>query len=111
MDVKIHPHNIFVELLYENGLLGLLFFIFISFRYLFDKHSVKYYMNMKSFLIIVIFYYLLSAQVSGDFSNNFPLFIFLLLLYNEIIYERRIQNISRVVKKFNVWSKRTIKIS
>ena len=111
VDGRVHPHNIFLELLYENGLIGVSVFIVILFMYLMNKSILYFFSNIHSNLIILIYYFLLCAQVSGDFSDNFALFIFLLLLYNEIIYERRIQNISRVLKKFNVWSKRTIKIS
>ena len=97
MDAKIYPHNIFIEFLYENGLLGLFFSHLYIFRYLFVKTSVKYFMNMKSFLIILVFYYLLGAQVSGDFSNNFPLFVYLILLFYQIQNEKEVLLIFQMI--------------
>lgn len=99
MDMKIHPHNIFVEFLYENGIFGLFFFIIILFRYLFVKTSVNYFLNMKSFLVILVFYYLLGAQVSGDFSNNFALFVFLILLFYQIENEKEVLLILQIINE------------
>ena len=99
MDVRIHPHNIFVEFLYENGIFGLLFFIIILFRFLFVKTSVKYFMNIKSFLIVMVFFYLLCAQVSGDFANNFSIFVYLILIFYQIENEKEVLFIFQLINK------------
>jgi len=76
-DVKQYPHNIFVEILYENGLLGLLFFLFLLIKALF-RNKREYFISTNSYLIITVYYFLLNAQVTGDFDVNSALFVFLI---------------------------------
>lgn len=75
-DIKVFPHNIFIEVLYENGLLGLIILLMIIY-YGFKKIS-----NVKSdyecqFLFISFLYFLINAQFSGDIETNSLLFLFI----------------------------------
>lgn len=70
-DVAFYPHNIFVELLFETGYLGLSLFLFILF--LFYKNFSG---NIFEYLVV---YYLILSMTSGDFAGNNVLFILLFL--------------------------------
>ena len=94
-DIMIYPHNIFIELLYENGIFGLVLFVGL-FIYLFIGTSLSHFSNIKSCLIILIYFFLLNAQVSGDIANNYGLFIFLILLYYQVKTEKDILHILRI---------------
>lgn len=75
-DYKFHasyPHNIFFEVLYEQGLVGLTVLIggfayIFYYAHQFIKH-IKGYSYFVKFYIAFI-YFLLNAQVSGDISIN-----------------------------------------
>ena len=91
-DTKIYPHNILIELIYENGLIGLILF-FGLFRYMYSKTKLTNYFVNKSCLVIYVYYFLFNAQVSGDISNNFALFIFLIFIFYQMKYEKNILNV------------------
>lgn len=75
-DYKYHasyPHNIFFEVLYEQGLIGLTVLL-SSFVYIlfyankFMKHFIGHSYYVKFYIALI--YFLLNAQVSGDISIN-----------------------------------------
>jgi hypothetical protein len=70
-DEILYPHNIFLEIFSENGLIGLLLFFYILF--LFFK---SFQPNIVHLLCL---YYLISSLVSGDLPGNNNLFILLFL--------------------------------
>jgi len=68
-DVTDYPHNIFIEILYESGLIGIsLFIIIISITIGFWK-DINYSDKANVFIISFI-YFLLCAQVSSDIGAN-----------------------------------------
>lgn len=71
----VYPHNIFLELFFETGLLGLFSFFLLLF-YFFRQFST-------SLLYLLSLYFLLNSQISGDLSSNNSLFILIYLLSNE----------------------------
>lgn len=77
-DVRDYPHNIFVEVLYENGLLGLsVFFLLVILPVLYGHRFTKAKKIKKqdsSSMLIVLSLYIfsvLNAQVTGDIGSNF----------------------------------------
>lgn len=68
-DVVYYPHNIFLELFFENGLIGV--FLFCLILYFFLK-SFKY--NIVYFLVV---FYFIASLASGDIPGNNNLFILL----------------------------------
>jgi len=66
-DYYFYPHNIFLELLFENGLIGLLLLLVLIFRFFF-----RFKLNLVSFLCV---YCLLVSMPSGDIPGNNMLFI------------------------------------
>ena len=80
-DVVYYPHNIFLELFFENGLIGVFLFCLILFRFI---SSFKY--NIISFL--VVFYFIVSL-ISADIPGNNNLFI--LLFISAYVNERSLK--------------------
>ncbi|WP_316817962.1 hypothetical protein [Pedobacter nyackensis] len=70
-DVMYYPHNVFLELLFENGLIGVFLFCLVLFLFL---KSFK--PNIINFLCI---YFFLASLVSGDIPGNNNLFILLFI--------------------------------
>ena len=75
-DYKYHvsyPHNIFFEVLYEQGIIGLIVFLG-SLVYIFNYANkyIKHFREHSYFVkfYIALIYFLLNAQVSGDISIN-----------------------------------------
>lgn len=69
VDMTYYPHNIFLEIFFENGLIGI--FLFSLMLYLFIR-------SFKPNVINLLFvYYLITSLVSGDIPGNNNLFIIL----------------------------------
>jgi hypothetical protein len=66
-DIISYPHNIFVEIFLENGLIGLLLLIVLLFKF-----YINFSLNIISLLIL---FFLISAQFSGDIPGNNNFFI------------------------------------
>lgn len=83
MDIRVYPHNIFLEVLCELGLLGVflivwhfLLIIQDSIKILKEKLSSDQKSLIMAFLMAAIFS-LLAAQFSGDLNDNRRLWLFL----------------------------------
>lgn len=72
-DIEYYPHNIFLELFFENGLIGL--FLFLMILFLFFK---SFQPNIINLLCI---YFLIASLVSADIPGNNNLFILLYLSF------------------------------
>lgn len=76
-DERAYPHNIFFELFYENGLVGILFLVFIIVRvYMINKAAER---PFPLILISFFLFYFTNALFSGDLSANHHLFTFYFL--------------------------------
>jgi O-antigen ligase len=76
-DERAYPHNIFFELFYENGLLGILLLVFLMVRvYIISKAA-----NRPFPVVIISFFlfYFMNSLFSGDLSANHHLFMFYFL--------------------------------
>lgn len=70
-DVVYYPHNVFLELFFENGLIGVfLFCLVLYFFFRSFKPNIIYFLSL---------YYLLASLVSGDIPGNNNLFILLFI--------------------------------
>lgn len=83
----LYPHNIFVEVFYETGLIGLVLFLALIIkvitinlkrsRILFDKNMISISLKCS----FAIFYFsLIGALFSGDLSGNFMVFVSIILI-------------------------------
>lgn len=70
-DEIMYPHNIFLELLFENGFIGIISFSIIIWQFI---KSFK--PNIISLLVV---YFLFNCQLSGDISSNNNLFILIFI--------------------------------
>jgi len=77
-DVRDYPHNIFSEILYENGIINLLIFLSFIFYSLFLTRKNK--SIHLAFSIISFNYFLINSLFSGDLINNNLLFGFLVFM-------------------------------
>ena len=100
-----YPHNMFIELLCETGISGLLLFIlvlmfFLKINYVFFKTNKKYLFG--GFCLLITFF--VRAMVSEGFSSNIELFavLFMLPLY------RYNNKIAKVNKKKNTEVKKQL---
>jgi len=57
-DVQAYPHNIFVELFYENGVIGLLLFLSLLFSTLWRSIHINIRMNRVLYTVSILFFYL-----------------------------------------------------
>jgi hypothetical protein len=73
VDTFGYPHNIFVELFIENGLVGL--FLFTNLSLYFARYFV-----INIFSLLILFYFFCS-QTSGDVSFNGQLFIYAIFFF------------------------------
>ena len=80
-NIKSFPHNIFLEILVENGFIALILFLYIiaqiCYRNLFMEFSSKY-----MYLIVIFYFMLINAQSSNDLVGNGLVFAFSAILLN-----------------------------
>ena len=77
-----YPHNIFIEVLFEMGIIGILTMASIC---IFLFKMLKKYdtlNNTGQFFVFSALYFLIIANSTGDISGNFLFFTFMLLLYS-----------------------------
>lgn len=78
--IYLYPHNIFLEILFEQGLVGISIFIFSIIILIKDLNLVKFNNEkFKELLLPILFgmiYFFLNAQVSGDIERNRLLWLF-----------------------------------
>lgn len=76
-----YPHNIVIEVLYEFGILGIIFLI-SSLTFLFRslKRAGLHDFKGKYYTISALYFFVV-ALTTGDISGNFNFFIFLLISY------------------------------
>ena len=78
---RLYPHNIFMEIVLELGLLGLILFVlpflFLLNDFLITKNKINNEENRQIILwIMLIILFFLNAQVSGDINDNRLLWFF-----------------------------------
>jgi len=83
-DSQVYPHNIFIEILYENGLIGIILFMLILIPGFIKIIKQSQFNNKINFLFVVFLYFLINAQFSGDLGINFGVFMFIFLLSKNI---------------------------
>ena len=86
-DMRLYPHNIFLEIGSELGILGFLAFVFIIYRSFVrvlrnvreSKVEMDYFLNIG--LLLNLVFMLINSSVSGDINDNRLLFAILGLIY------------------------------
>jgi hypothetical protein len=75
-DANGYPHNIFVELFYENGIIGLILFLSLLFSTLWRSIHINNRIERVLFTVSILFF-LFASMTSGDIAGNPFLFIFI----------------------------------
>lgn len=75
---ELYPHNLFIEILIEQGLIG---FLIISIVFLFTLHRISLLINGHDFtkaqevVIVIWFYALMNSMFSADINGNYLFWI------------------------------------
>lgn len=81
-DIRSYPHNIFLEVIYEYGIIGLVFLlnVVISPFVKCVVYSISFKNKILKILLVFWVYTLITSMVSSDLAGNFLLFGFSILL-------------------------------
>ncbi|MFT3947230.1 MAG: O-antigen ligase family protein [Agriterribacter sp.] len=82
-DKRLYPHNIFAELYYENGIVGVSIIIIMMYT-VFKKFAIIFRHRTLKLICAIFVYYALNTMFSGDLGANQFFFIFFILLHFEI---------------------------
>jgi O-antigen ligase len=80
-DQRLYPHNIFIEILLETGIVGFVLFSGVFLFIIFDIFQISRYLdeqdynNLVMWLLLLILFFL-NAQVSGDINDNRMMWFF-----------------------------------
>lgn len=93
MDKKVYPHNIFLEVFSELGILGIIVLILLllyGVYHGFNKFKKKYkgYNNIQLAIIGGFLFFFLNANTSGDITDNKILFTFIALITNSLMINK-----------------------
>lgn len=90
-DTRIYPHNIFVEIYYELGMVGILSFVgmllIIGMKAVFSKLD-----NFSYFLLTCLLFFLLNANATSDVSGNYMLFAYGFLFCGYSVHKNSFTN-------------------
>ena len=85
-----HPHNIYLELLSDTGLVGLLIFLIFLFKICFDFFKKKLFYNFQSNIL----FSLIPLKPHGSlFTTNYAFLFWLILSF--LLYEFYFKNLSK----------------
>jgi O-antigen ligase len=89
-----HPHNIFLEVGVELGFVGMvLFFAVVGFPLQYCQRRRLWASPLVNVLLASVVFIFLTAQTSGDLTDNRILFSYLAILLNAAIFAYRSQSI------------------
>ena len=71
-----HSHNLYLNILSENGILVLLLFFYLLYLTIYKNYNYKNKINYKTINLIVIIIFLNPISVSGDFFSTWTGTIF-----------------------------------
>lgn len=99
-DARFYPHNIVVELFYENGIISLivLALMYISvikcYRLIFKSRKLQ-------MLCALVVYFVLNSMFSGDLLSNEYFFIFFILFHLEKLMMQKTEQLEMELEQLN----------
>ena len=88
-DARAYPHNIFVEILYENGIAAALSFMVVLIILVVSALTSR--SDASILFSILVIYFLVNAQFSGDLISNNYLFVFAIFAIPQYSTRRRVR--------------------
>ncbi len=81
-DDRGYPHNIFLEILYEFGILGLLLFTSALIYIVLKNREFRNYSSPElKWIFITFYFFFFRSLTTGSISGNFILFAYIILLF------------------------------
>ena len=99
-DIRAYPHNVFIEVFYENGLLGLSLILYIILRRL--RSHYRNSSIFQTYLVACLIYYIVNAQFSGDLIANKYIFVFLILSSIDTITSKNLNKQNKLHYNYNM---------
>ncbi len=83
---EIYPHNIFLELLSEQGIIGFLYVTLIVLIFsISNKITIFKRLPNSSLALLILLPYFITALISGDMGGNIKIFIAFFFFYNRYL--------------------------
>ncbi|MFI8481166.1 O-antigen ligase family protein [Pseudomonas sp. NPDC078700] len=82
--IRFYPHNIFIEILLENGFTSLLLFV--------TTVTCAFLKARRSYWMPLFIFHVVNALFSGDIIQNEKLFLFIGLAFSSAVYVKRTLN-------------------
>lgn len=80
IDKRLYPHNLFLEIGYEFGIIFLIGFILMNLKIFIINRQKKMNGSYK-WLLIFYYFFLLRSMFSGDIAGNFLVFTFIPMIF------------------------------
>ncbi len=81
-DAKVYPHNIFMEVMYEFGIMGLLLFTSALIYIMLKNREFRNYSSPElKWIFITFYFFFFRSLTTGSISGNFILFAYIILLF------------------------------
>jgi O-antigen ligase len=79
LDIGAHPHNFFLEIFCEGGVVGL--FSFVPCLFLFLRRCIQTHRSLDGATAAAFVFILTAAQFSGDLYDSRSMFVFMMMAY------------------------------
>jgi hypothetical protein len=81
-DAKVYPHNIFMEIMYEFGIIGLLLFTSALIYIVLKNREFRNYSSPElKWIFITFYFFFIRSLTTGSISGNFIFFAYIILLF------------------------------
>ena len=83
---KTHSHNLIIDLIYVNGIVGILIYLVILF-FMFDLKNIKKYWNMDRLSIVIMLFGWFMYELLNTYFSFLWLTIFIVAFYDKSLYK------------------------
>ncbi len=100
-DARFYPHNIVVELYYENGIISLIILALIYISVIKD-YTLIFKSKKLRMLCALLIYFTMNSMFSGDLPSNEYFFIFYILFHLEKLIMQETEQLEMELEQFNL---------
>lgn len=83
---KTHSHNLIIDLIYVNGIVGILIYLVMLF-FMFDLKNIKKYWNMDRLSIVIMLFGWFMYELLNTYFSFLWLTIFIVAFYDKSLYK------------------------